>query len=106
MRANGVLSMGDAAASKALYLLQPRLFVMWDKEIRRSAPEGYGAYLFEMHRLAVRLADEAPTEDVEAHLQKLLGYETRKTLAKYLDEYNWFEAVGREQLTRRTGSSR
>jgi len=106
MRANGVSSMGDAAASKALYLLQPRLFVMWDKEIRRSAPEGYGAYLLQMHALALRLADEAPAEDVEAHLQELLGYEARKTLAKHLDEYNWFEAVGRDQLTRRAGSSR
>jgi hypothetical protein len=59
-----------------------------------------------MHALALRLTDEAPAADVEAYLQELLGYETRKTLAKYLDEYNWFEAVGREQLTRRTGSSR
>jgi hypothetical protein len=106
MRGNGVNSMGDAAASKALYVLRPRLFVMWDKEIRRSAPEGYGAYLLLMHALARRLADAAPADDVEAHLQELLGYETPKTLAKYLDEYNWFEAVGREQLTRRTGSSR
>ena len=76
---------------------------MWDKEIRRSAPEGYGSYLLEMHGLAGRLTDQAPAEDVEAHLQELLDYETRKTLAKYLDEYNWFEAVGREQLR---GSSR
>ena len=105
MRANGVLSMGDAAASKALYVLNPGLFVMWDKEIRRSAPEGYGAYLLQMHALALRLSDEAPTDDVEAHLQELLGYQTRKTLAKHLDEYNWFEAVGRGQLTRRTDSS-
>jgi len=101
MRAGGVNSMGDAAASKALYLLQPRLFVMWDKEIRRSAPEGYGSYLLQMHALAVRLTAEAPTDDVGAYLQELLGYENRKTLAKYLDEYNWFEAVGREQLTAR-----
>jgi hypothetical protein len=106
MRAAGVNSMGDAAASKALYLLQPRLFVMWDKEIRRSAPEGYGAYLLQMHALARRLTDEAAADDVEAYLQELLGYEERKTFAKYLDEYNWFEAVGREQLTRRPGSSR
>lgn len=105
MQAGGVTNMGPAAASKALYLLQPRLFVMWDKEIRRSAPEGYGPYLLQMHALAIRLADEAPTDDIEAHLQELLGYETRKTLAKYLDEYNWFEAVGREQLSRR-GRSR
>jgi hypothetical protein len=106
MRANGVNSMGDAAASKALYVLRPRLFVMWDKEIRRSAPEGYGAYLLQMHALAGRLTDEAPTDDVEAYLQELVGYETRKTLAKYLDEYNWFEAVGREQLTARRDRSR
>jgi hypothetical protein len=102
MRANGVNSMGDAAASKALYLLNPGLFVMWDKEIRRSAPEGYGAYLLQMHGLALRLAEKAPAEDVEAYLQERLGYQTRKTLAKYLDEYNWFEAVGREQLAARS----
>jgi hypothetical protein len=101
MQAGGVRNMGPAAASKALYLLRPRLFAMWDREISRSAPEGYGAYLLQMHGLALRLAEEAPTEDVEAHLQELLGYETRKTLAKYLDEYNWFEAVGREQLAAR-----
>jgi hypothetical protein len=74
---------------------------MWDREISRSAPEGYGAYLLQMHTLALRLAEEAPAEDVEAYLQELLGYETRKTLARYLDEYNWFEAVGRGQLPSR-----
>ena len=106
MRANGVANMADAAASKALHLLNPRLFVMWDKEIRRSAPEGYGAYVLQMHELALRLTKQAPAEDVEAHLQEHLGYRTRKTLAKYLDEYNWFEAVGREQLTARRARSR
>jgi hypothetical protein len=106
MRANGVNNMADAAASKALHLLRPRLFVMWDKEIRRSAPEGFGAYLLQMHSLARRLAEQAPAEDVEAYLQEHLGYETRKTLAKYLDEFNWFEAVGREQLTARRARSR
>jgi hypothetical protein len=98
MQVGGVRNMGPAAASKALHLLVPGLFVMWDREISRSAPEGYSAYLLQMHGLARRLAVEAPTDDVEAYLQQLLGYETRKTLAKYLDEYNWFEAVGREQL--------
>jgi hypothetical protein len=102
MQAAGVRNMGPAAASKALYLLQPRLFVMWDREISRSAPEGYGSYLLQMHGLALRLTDEAPTDDVEAHLQQLLGYAQRKTFAKYIDEYNWFEAVGREQLAART----
>jgi hypothetical protein len=106
MQAGGVRNMGPAAASKALHLLQPRLFVMWDREISRSAPEGYGSYLLQMHELALRLTAEAPTDDVEAHLQERLGYETRKTFAKYLDEFNWFEAVGREQVTARTDRSR
>jgi hypothetical protein len=106
MRAGGVNSMGDAAASKALHLLQPSLFVMWDREISRSAPGGYGSYLVQMHALAIRLAEEAPTDDVEAYLQELLGYPERKTFAKSLDEYNWFEAVGREQLTARRDRSR
>jgi hypothetical protein len=106
MQAGGVRNMGAAAASKALHLLVPNLSVMWDKEIRRSAPEGYGAYLLEMHVLARRLTDEATADDVEAYLQERLGYGTRKTLAKYLDEYNWFEAVGREQLTAHTDRSR
>jgi hypothetical protein len=102
MRANGVNNMADAAASKAPHLLAPRLFVMWDKEIRRSAPEGYGTYLLQMHGLALRLVEKAPAEDVEAYLQEHLSYETRKTLAKYVDEYNWFEAVGRGQLAARS----
>jgi hypothetical protein len=98
MQSRGVRNMGRAASSKMLYLLQPRLFVMWDKEISRSAPEGYGSYLLQMHTLAGRLAGEAPTDSVEAFLKKHLRYKTQKTLAKYLDEYNWFEAVGREHL--------
>jgi hypothetical protein len=102
MRANGVNNMADAAVSKTLYILNPELFVMWDKEIRRSAPEGYGVYLLQMNRLALRLTEQAPADDVEAYLQERLGYETKKTLAKYLDEYNWFEAVGRDQLAARS----
>ena len=103
LRAGGVRNMSDAAASKALHLLLPGLFVMWDREIRRSAPEGYGAYMARMHELALRLLDEAPVPaaEVEAHLHQALGASALKTLAKHLDEYNWYEAVGREQLAAR-----
>src|SRR3954454_21997129 len=59
VKAGGVPNMGDAAASKTLHLLIPGLFVMWDREIRRSAPAGYGGYQLHMHRLAARLAGEA-----------------------------------------------
>jgi hypothetical protein len=84
-------------------MLIPDLFVMWDKEIKRSAPEGYGAYQRQMHSLARRLAAETsvPIGEVETQLQRRLGYRARKPLTKYLDEYNWFEAVGRDQLARR-----
>ena len=51
VKAGGVLNMGDAAASKSLHMLLPELFVMWDKEIKRSAPGGYGAYQRQMHHL-------------------------------------------------------
>ena len=103
LRAGGVRNMSDAAASKALHLLLPGLFVMWDREIRRSAPSGYGSYIAQMHELALRLVREAPVPpaEVEAHLQQELGASTRKTLAKHLDEYNWYEAVGREQIRSR-----
>jgi hypothetical protein len=56
-----------------------------------------------MYELAGRLAAEAevPVDELETCLQQQLGYRGRKPLTKYLDEYNWFEAVGREQLARR-----
>ncbi len=103
VKAGGVLNMSDAAASKTFHMLIPELFVMWDKEIKRSAPGGYGAYQHQMHKLARRLAAEAavPIGKVEKQLQERLGYRARKPLTKFLDEYNWFEAVGREQLARR-----
>ena len=103
VKAGGVLNMGDAAASKTLHMLIPELFVMWDKEIRRSTPGGYGEYQRQMHTLARRLAAEVgvPIRKVETQLQERLGYRVRKPLTKYLDEYNWFEAVGRDQLARR-----
>src|SRR5438105_8663137 len=52
-----------------------------------------------MYALASRPTAEAPVPriELETYLQHHLGYGVRKTLAKYLDEYNWYEAVGRRQ---------
>jgi hypothetical protein len=49
-----------------------------------------------MHRLSRRLIAESGVGagSIEVELQRLLGYGTRKTLAKYVDEYNWYVAVG------------
>ena len=96
LKEHGARNMSAAAASKALHLLEPELFVMWDRTIRASAPV-YGDFMVEMHRLALRLRDEAPArarDDVGAYVSSELDYPVRKPLAKYLDEFNWYRAVG------------
>lgn len=88
-------TMGDTAASKFLHVLLPDPFVMWDNNIKPFARD-YEDFLTEMHRLARRLVAESGVapEEIEEWLQDHLGYGVRKTLAKYLDEYNWYVAVG------------
>ena len=74
---------------------------MWDVNIKPFAA-GYGDFMLEMHRLGRRLTKEigmSPT-DAEAHLQAQLGYRVRKTMAKYLDEYNWYVMVGAARVGR------
>ena len=96
-----VANWSDAATSKALHQLVPGLFVMWDVNIKPFAA-GYGDFMLEMHRLGRRLMEEvgmSPT-DAESHLQALLGYRVRKTMAKYLDEYNWYVMVGAARVGR------
>ena len=71
VKASGVHNMSDAAASKTLHLLIPGLFVMWDREIKRSAPAGYGAYQLQMHHLAgpTRGRSPNPHRRARTHLQ-------------------------------------
>jgi hypothetical protein len=90
-------TMGPAAASKILHLTVPPLFVMWDTKIKKGGWQ-YGDFMLRMHDLAVRLRDELAPEkargDIDGYLQGLLAYPTRKPLAKYIDEYNWWLAWG------------
>ena len=106
-KSRGIGNMSDAAASKILHVLRPRLFVMWDSNI---APRfglayrdfAYGAFIRGMHRFALRLKDIAPDSaagDVENYLNARLKYSIRKTLAKYLDEYNWYVAFGYQRMS-------
>ncbi len=93
---------GPAANAKTLHQLVPGLFVMWDKNIVRFA-DGYADFIAEMHRLGVRMVEESPyssRDDLERRMQGHLGYAVRKTLAKYLDEFNWFEMVGAGRVAR------
>jgi hypothetical protein len=93
-------NMSDAAASKVLHQLVPNLFVMWDKAIKQAAiTQGYGrysAFVVAMHELSRRLLGESgmSLDEAELHLQRQLGYSTRKTFAKYVDEANWYWVVG------------
>ena len=88
-------TMGDAAASKILHLMVPDLFVMWDREIKKGG-WGYGRFMLRMRDLAIDLRETlAPPEarsDVEGYLQHELGYPVRKSLAKFIDEFNWWLA--------------
>jgi hypothetical protein len=94
-------NMSDAAASKVLHQLLPDLFVMWDKAIKQAAMAqgftSYAAFIVGMHDLSKRLLTEANMDvgEAEVHLQAQLRYPLRKTFAKYIDEANWYWAVGR-----------
>lgn len=92
-----ISTMGDACASKLLHQMVPGLFVMWDLKIK-SGFASYGAFMIRMHHFALRLRDElAPEEaqsDIDGFLTDALGYPVRKPLAKYIDEYNWWNARG------------
>lgn len=81
---------GPTAASKILHLANPEIFVMWDEKIRdmynvRGTATGYLEFLSKNQRLL---------KDV---FNKKECYELRlkfgnKTLAKLIDEFNWYIA--------------
>jgi len=101
--------LGPTAVSKLLHILQPKLFVMWDRPIldefhRRNhriqdSGTGYCAYLRMMQEIARQVtssfqdavldppatADQTPA----AYLSTQMGYRPPKTMAKFLDEFNW-----------------
>lgn len=99
---------GATATGKVLHVLNPELFVMWDRPIlnylsRKSAisdsPQGYRIFLQQMNREAVHICSSftaavlnPPSESgdsPDAYLSRQMNYNPPKTMAKYLDEYNW-----------------
>jgi hypothetical protein len=93
---------GPAANAKTLHQLNPGLFVMWDKNIVPFA-DGYADFIAEMHDLGARMIEHSPFEsagELERGLQAHLRYRVRKTLAKYLDEANWYLMVGADRVAR------
>lgn len=97
-----VRTWGPAANAKTLHQLVPAVFVMWDKNIVPFARD-YADFIAEMHQLGVRMIEESPygsLDELEQRMQEHLGYRVRKTLAKYLDEFNWYEMVGAGRIAR------
>jgi GH25 family lysozyme M1 (1,4-beta-N-acetylmuramidase) len=92
-------------ASKAMHLLFPRIFVMWDRDIRedlgfdkKTNSDGYLEFLNEMQKEADEVIDSyhrdknIHKEMVEKLISKTIwGNETR-TLAKMIDECNFAKA--------------
>lgn len=109
---------GPTATSKLLHVLQPELFVMWDKDILAvykkkncqvfDGGEGYCAYLQIMQKLATEVYDSfknaslSPSAEANQnpalYLSTQMNYSPPKTLAKYLDEYNWVTITNRVQV--------
>jgi len=100
---------GPTATSKLLHILHPDLFVMWDGAILKhyrkinsqilDSGQGYLTYLKIMKRLAnhictvfqnaVLTPPAQAGQDPASYLNAQMKYNPPKTMAKYLDEYNW-----------------
>lgn len=94
---------GPTAVSKIVHILKPDLFVMWDDAILRhyakmnpqinGTGKGYLAFLSTIskmgHEVIRDFRKSYPMGEPEIFLCKKLGYSLRKSLAKFIDEYNW-----------------
>ncbi|MGB9022839.1 MAG: hypothetical protein WCC94_05315 [Candidatus Bathyarchaeia archaeon] len=111
---------GATATSKLLHVLHRDLFVMWDKPILerfhkrepRISDSGRGYFFFiqRMQELAVEVDSAfrvaSPTlvppvqanDDAAGYLSARMLYNPQKSLAKYLDEYNWITVTREVQV--------
>lgn len=110
--------MFTTGVSKLLHILQPKLFVMWDKDILEhykkiddrvsNEPEGYCIYLHLMQDMAKQVTQgfrhamlnppAGANESVAVYLSARMNYNPPKTMAKYLDEYNWVTVTNKAQV--------
>ena len=108
-RIQRIKNLGPTATSKLLHVLVPELFVMWDTEILKyygrnpkisDSGKGYCIFLKEMKSMAneikvsfreAKLPLAKPKQTPAEYLSERMKYNHEKTLAKYLDEYNWIK---------------
>jgi len=102
LKYQGIHNMSDACASKILHLMVPRLFVMWDTNIKPYKSYPYSNFMEEMQKFANYITKEFlkkyKDEDMEKYLQNSLNYLIKKPLAKYIDEFNWYLAFGYSRI--------
>ena len=89
---------GDTVASKSLHFFNIDLFMMWDNDIQSSygksfGPLGYVEFMREMQKHALEAIDAFVKLNLpgtpEMFLSEPLGYNGRRPLTKFLDDYNW-----------------
>jgi len=98
-RLRRVRNLGPTGASKVAHLLCPDLFVMWDRRIAESyglRPEGryYLEFLKKMQGLAREVVEQKALTlgcSVSEAAKKLSEEHGGRTLAKLVDEYNWWK---------------
>ena len=90
----------ETAASKLLHMLNPFLFIMWDKAIAKAygvsrTPWGYVHEFMPFTREKANQVIDSYMEEYgttrEEAVCKLNAYRPHKTLAKLLDEYDWIK---------------
>jgi hypothetical protein len=94
--------LGPTGVSKVLSILNPQLFVMWDKEIcdhyhslhrmrgqyhQKASGECYFEFLKDMQHEANEFITYSSKEEIENGLCEISGY--NKPIAKALDEFNY-----------------
>lgn len=100
---------GATATSKLLHIIQPKLYVMWDKEILKhyrkldrhvsDGGQGYRVYLELMKLMSNQIItnfqvaslnpERQLNQDPATYISVQMNYNPPKTLAKYLDEFNY-----------------
>ena len=100
---------GPTTTSKFLHILHPEIFVMWDGKILNhykkstkgvnDSGKGYRIYLEKMQKMACDISNQygnisltppkLKNEEINEYLSRNLDFQPVKSLAKYIDEYNW-----------------
>ena len=81
---------GATAVCKILHLINPEIFVMWDKKIREmynveDSADGYLEFLGKNQRLLKDIFTKKECDELRSKFRD-------KTLAKLIDEFNWYIA--------------